>query len=78
MFYLKVYIGFFVVVVVPWQCLMPETMELQIEEVSEAALVERIRLRKVKAAVDMYDQLVQAGRKISQNRIPHNTSLQFI
>ncbi|XP_060783415.1 small ribosomal subunit protein mS39 isoform X1 [Neoarius graeffei] len=42
-------------------CLMPETVELQIEEVSQAALVERIRLRKVKAAVDMYDQLVQAA-----------------
>ncbi|KAG7329005.1 hypothetical protein KOW79_007179 [Hemibagrus wyckioides] len=46
-------------------CLMPETLELQIEEVSEAALVERIRLRKVKAAVDMYDQLVQAGSPVS-------------
>ncbi|KAK3535567.1 hypothetical protein QTP70_016844 [Hemibagrus guttatus] len=46
-------------------CLMPETVELQIEEVSEAALVERIRLRKVKAAVDMYDQLVQAGSPVS-------------
>ncbi|XP_048087031.1 pentatricopeptide repeat domain-containing protein 3, mitochondrial [Alosa alosa] len=42
-------------------CLMPETFQLQIEEVSEAALVERILLRKVKAAVDMYDQLVQSG-----------------
>ncbi|KAF4085619.1 hypothetical protein AMELA_G00097110 [Ameiurus melas] len=46
-------------------CLMPETVALQIEEVSEAALVERIRLRKVKAAVDMYDQLVQAGAPVS-------------
>lgn len=53
---------------------MPETVALQIEEVSEAALVERIRLRNVKAAVDMYDQLVQAGRKISQNRISHSFS----
>lgn len=44
------------------QCLMPETMELRIEEVSEAALLERIMLRKVKAAVDMYDQLLQAGK----------------
>lgn len=60
------------------QCLMPETVELQIEEVSEAALVERIRLRKVKAAVDMYDQLVQAGRRISRNRISDDTRLQFI
>lgn len=64
--------------IILWQCLMPETVELQIEEVSEAALVERIRLRKVKAAVDMYDQLVQAGRRISQNRIPHNTPPHFI
>ncbi|XP_062856226.1 small ribosomal subunit protein mS39 [Trichomycterus rosablanca] len=46
-------------------CLMPETVELQIEEVSEAALVERIKLRKVKAAVDMYDQLLQAGTPVS-------------
>lgn len=53
------------------KCLMPETVKLQIEEVSEAALVERIRLRKVMAAVDMYDQLVQAGRRISQNGISH-------
>uniref|UniRef100_A0A8C7UIB6 Small ribosomal subunit protein mS39 n=1 Tax=Oncorhynchus mykiss TaxID=8022 RepID=A0A8C7UIB6_ONCMY len=47
------------------QCLMPETMELCIEEVSEAALLERIMLRKVKAAVDMYDQLLQAGTTVS-------------
>lgn len=40
---------------------MPETVEPQIEEVSEAALVERIQLRKVGAAVDLYDQLLQAG-----------------
>ncbi|KAM9412894.1 small ribosomal subunit protein mS39 [Salvelinus alpinus] len=46
-------------------CLMPETMELCIEEVSEAALLERIMLRKVKAAVDMYDQLLQAGTTVS-------------
>ncbi|XP_030621674.1 small ribosomal subunit protein mS39 [Chanos chanos] len=46
-------------------CLMPETVELQIEDVSEAALIERIKLRKVKAAVDMYDQLVQAGTSVS-------------
>ncbi|TST60383.1 Pentatricopeptide repeat domain-containing protein 3, mitochondrial [Bagarius yarrelli] len=45
-------------------CLMPEAVE-QIQEVSEEALVERIRLRKVKAAVDMYDQLVQAGTSLS-------------
>ncbi|XP_024284681.1 pentatricopeptide repeat domain-containing protein 3, mitochondrial [Oncorhynchus tshawytscha] len=46
-------------------CLMPETMELCIEEVSEAALLERIMLRKVKAAVDMYDQLLQTGTTVS-------------
>uniref|UniRef100_A0A6Q2ZLB7 Small ribosomal subunit protein mS39 n=1 Tax=Esox lucius TaxID=8010 RepID=A0A6Q2ZLB7_ESOLU len=46
-------------------CLMPETMEPRIEDVSEAALLERIMLRKVKAAVDMYDQLLQAGTTVS-------------
>lgn len=45
-----------------WQCLMPETFQLQIEDMSEAALVERIQLRKVKAAVDMFDQLMQSGK----------------
>uniref|UniRef100_A0A671NR97 Small ribosomal subunit protein mS39 n=1 Tax=Sinocyclocheilus anshuiensis TaxID=1608454 RepID=A0A671NR97_9TELE len=46
-------------------CLMPETLEAQIEEVSEAALIERIHMRKVKAAVDLYDQLQQAGTPVS-------------
>ncbi|KAL7863731.1 hypothetical protein SRHO_G00127150 [Serrasalmus rhombeus] len=46
-------------------CLMPETLELQVNEVSEAALIERIQLRKVKEAVDMYDQLLQAGTPVS-------------
>ncbi|XP_066504790.1 small ribosomal subunit protein mS39 [Hoplias malabaricus] len=46
-------------------CLMPETLELQITDVSEAALVECIKFRKVKAAVDMYDQLLQAGTPVS-------------
>uniref|UniRef100_A0A8C1KFD7 Pentatricopeptide repeat domain 3 n=1 Tax=Cyprinus carpio TaxID=7962 RepID=A0A8C1KFD7_CYPCA len=46
-------------------CLMPETLEAQIEEVSEAALIERIQMRKVKAAVDLYDQLQQAGTPVS-------------
>ncbi|XP_072520427.1 small ribosomal subunit protein mS39 [Salminus brasiliensis] len=46
-------------------CLMPETLELQIEEVSEAALIERIQLRRVKAAIDMYDQLQQTGTALS-------------
>lgn len=43
------------------QCLMPETVLLHLEEVSEEALKERINLRKVTAAIDMYDQLLQAG-----------------
>lgn len=43
------------------QCLMPESVSLRLEEVSEEALRERISLRKVTAAVDMYDQLLQAG-----------------
>uniref|UniRef100_W5MY69 Small ribosomal subunit protein mS39 n=1 Tax=Lepisosteus oculatus TaxID=7918 RepID=W5MY69_LEPOC len=46
-------------------CLMPETFEPQITEVSEAALQERISLRKVKAAVQVYDQLLQAGTAVS-------------
>ncbi|KAM9062377.1 pentatricopeptide repeat domain-containing protein 3, mitochondrial isoform X1 [Sarcophilus harrisii] len=46
-------------------CLMPEYLEPQLEEVSEAALQERIRLRKVKASVDMFDQLLQAGTSVS-------------
>uniref|UniRef100_UPI003D9C95AA small ribosomal subunit protein mS39 precursor n=1 Tax=Danio rerio TaxID=7955 RepID=UPI003D9C95AA len=46
-------------------CLMPETLDAQLEDVSEAALKERIQLRKVKAAVDLYDQLLQAGTSVS-------------
>ncbi|XP_002757588.1 small ribosomal subunit protein mS39 isoform X1 [Callithrix jacchus] len=46
-------------------CLMPEYFEPQIEEISEAALKERIKLRKVKASVDMFDQLLQAGTTVS-------------
>nr|XP_057919816.1 small ribosomal subunit protein mS39 isoform X3 [Doryrhamphus excisus] len=46
-------------------CLMPDTVSLRIDEVSEEALKERISLRKVKAAVDMYDQLLQAGTSVS-------------
>ncbi|XP_029917747.1 small ribosomal subunit protein mS39 isoform X2 [Myripristis murdjan] len=46
-------------------CLMPEKVSLLLEEVSEEALKERISLRKVKAAVDMYDQLLQAGTGVS-------------
>ncbi|KAM5317835.1 small ribosomal subunit protein mS39 [Glossophaga mutica] len=46
-------------------CLMPEGFEPQIEDISEAALKERIKLRKVKASVDMFDQLLQAGTTVS-------------
>uniref|UniRef100_A0AAQ5YD77 Small ribosomal subunit protein mS39 n=2 Tax=Amphiprion ocellaris TaxID=80972 RepID=A0AAQ5YD77_AMPOC len=46
-------------------CLMPETVSPCLEEVSEEALKERLNLRKVTAAVDMYDQLVQAGTAVS-------------
>lgn len=43
------------------QCLMPESTVPRLEEVSEEALKERISLRKVSAAVEMYDQLLQSG-----------------
>ncbi|XP_045835296.1 pentatricopeptide repeat domain-containing protein 3, mitochondrial isoform X2 [Meles meles] len=46
-------------------CLMPEYFEPQIEDISEAALRERIKLKKVKASVDMFDQLLQAGTTVS-------------
>ncbi|XP_077434029.1 small ribosomal subunit protein mS39 isoform X2 [Vanacampus margaritifer] len=46
-------------------CLMPDDVSLRLEEVSEEALKERISLKKVKAAVDMYDQLLQAGTSVS-------------
>ncbi|XP_061541652.1 small ribosomal subunit protein mS39 [Phycodurus eques] len=46
-------------------CLMPATVSLRLEEVSDEALKERISLRKVKAAVDMYDQLLQDGTSVS-------------
>ncbi|GAB1290923.1 Pentatricopeptide repeat domain-containing protein 3, mitochondrial [Apodemus speciosus] len=46
-------------------CLMPEYFEPQIEDVSEAALKERIKLKKVKASVDIFDQLLQAGTPVS-------------
>lgn len=42
---------------------MPETVSLRLEEMSEEALKERINLRKVTAAVDLYDQLLQSGEK---------------
>ncbi|XP_040191388.1 pentatricopeptide repeat domain-containing protein 3, mitochondrial [Rana temporaria] len=41
--------------------LMPENVQPQIEAISEEALTERIKLRKVKESVDLYDQLLQAG-----------------
>ncbi|XP_054978397.1 pentatricopeptide repeat domain-containing protein 3, mitochondrial [Sorex araneus] len=46
-------------------CLMPECFEPQIEDVSEAALQERIKLRRVKASVNMFDQLLQAETPVS-------------
>lgn len=46
-------------------CLMPESVSLRLEETSEEALQERISLRKVTAAVNMYDQLQQAGTAVS-------------
>uniref|UniRef100_A0A8C5N6A3 Small ribosomal subunit protein mS39 n=1 Tax=Gouania willdenowi TaxID=441366 RepID=A0A8C5N6A3_GOUWI len=52
-------------------CLMPETVTLCLEEVSEEALKERIQLRKVTAAVDMFDQLQQTGTAVSMKTI-HN------
>ncbi|KAM4050375.1 small ribosomal subunit protein mS39 [Anomaloglossus baeobatrachus] len=42
-------------------CLMPESIQPQIESVSEAALSERINLRRVKESVDLFDQLLQGG-----------------
>ncbi|XP_077136347.1 small ribosomal subunit protein mS39 [Ranitomeya variabilis] len=42
-------------------CLMPENIQPQIESVSEEALNERIKLRRVKESVDLFDQLLQAG-----------------
>lgn len=41
---------------------MPESVAVQIEEVSEEALRERVKLRKVTAAVTLYDQLLQTGK----------------
>ncbi|CAI9543096.1 unnamed protein product [Staurois parvus] len=41
--------------------LMPETVQPQIEGICEEALTERVKLRKVKESVDLYDQLLQAG-----------------
>ncbi|XP_048208513.1 pentatricopeptide repeat domain-containing protein 3, mitochondrial [Perognathus longimembris pacificus] len=46
-------------------CLMPEYLEPQIEGISEDALKERIKLKKVKASVDLFDQLSQAGTTVS-------------
>nr|XP_033807782.1 pentatricopeptide repeat domain-containing protein 3, mitochondrial isoform X2 [Geotrypetes seraphini] len=46
-------------------CLMPETLQPQIEGVCEAALEELIQLKRVKSAVDMFDQLLQSGTTVS-------------
>uniref|UniRef100_A0A673TR35 Small ribosomal subunit protein mS39 n=1 Tax=Suricata suricatta TaxID=37032 RepID=A0A673TR35_SURSU len=50
-------------------CLIPEYFEPQIEDVNEAALKERIKLKKVRASVDMFDQLLQAGITVSLETI---------
>ncbi|XP_030046922.1 small ribosomal subunit protein mS39 isoform X2 [Microcaecilia unicolor] len=52
-------------------CLMPETLQPQIEGVSEAALKELIQLRRVKSAVDMFDQLLQSGTTVSLKTSNH-------
>ncbi|XP_011616410.2 small ribosomal subunit protein mS39 [Takifugu rubripes] len=49
----------------PIPCLMPETVAPHLEEVTEEALRERVQLRKVTAAVELYDQLLQTGTAIS-------------
>lgn len=41
--------------------LMPENVQPRVEGISEEALTERIKLRKIKESVDLYDQLLQAG-----------------
>uniref|UniRef100_A0A8B9C5T4 Pentatricopeptide repeat domain 3 n=1 Tax=Anser brachyrhynchus TaxID=132585 RepID=A0A8B9C5T4_9AVES len=46
-------------------CLMPVTLIPQLEGVNEEALRERINLRMVKASVDLFDQLLQAGTPVS-------------
>ncbi|KAM9193003.1 small ribosomal subunit protein mS39 [Mergus octosetaceus] len=46
-------------------CLMPVTLTPQLEGVNEEALRERINLRMVKASVDLFDQLLQAGTSVS-------------
>lgn len=43
------------------QCLMPETVAVRGDEVSEDALRETVHLRRVTAAVNLYDQLLQTG-----------------
>ncbi|XP_056410371.1 pentatricopeptide repeat domain-containing protein 3, mitochondrial isoform X2 [Hyla sarda] len=42
-------------------CLMPENIQPQIESVSEEALNERMKLRRVKESIDLFDQLLQGG-----------------
>ncbi|KAM4586071.1 small ribosomal subunit protein mS39 [Fundulus diaphanus] len=48
-------------------CLMPENTAPLLEGESEEALKERIGLRKVSAAVQMYDQLLQSGTAVSMD-----------
>ncbi|KAH0627021.1 hypothetical protein JD844_002383, partial [Phrynosoma platyrhinos] len=58
-------------------CLMPKKLALQLEEVSEDALKNRIQLRQVKASVDMYDQLLQAVCFFQNNRENSNAERVF-
>ncbi|XP_072296138.1 small ribosomal subunit protein mS39 [Eucyclogobius newberryi] len=46
-------------------CLMPDSVSPLLDEASEAALKERIALRRVSAAVDAYDRLLQSGQTVS-------------
>ncbi|XP_063257507.1 small ribosomal subunit protein mS39 isoform X1 [Prinia subflava] len=46
-------------------CLMPEACTPRTEGLSEEALRERVHLGMVKEAVDMFDQLLQAGTPVS-------------
>ena len=53
---------------------MPDSVSLRLEEVSEEALKERISLRKVTAAIDMYDQLLQAGKNMDAFKLSVGTT----
>lgn len=60
---------------------MPETVAPHLDEVSEEALRERVQLRKVMAAVELYDQLLQAGSYTALQRhlplLKKHTKLQY-